>query len=396
MPALALTAATLVTCLGRGLAAQAEALRARRSGLTPCALPFAELDTMIGRVAGLEDEPLAEPFAGYDCRNNRLARAGLTADGFADQVAAAAARFGPERIAVIIGSSTAGIDRTEAAYRARRTPDGPLPDWFDYRRTHNAFSPADFVRSYLGLAGIGLVVATACASSAKAFAAADRYLSAGLCDAAVVGGVDSLCLTTLYGFNALELIAREPCRPWDAERTGISLGEAAGFALVERTPAAGSRWTLLGWGESSDAYHMSSPRPDGAGAARAMRQALAQSGLTPAAIDYVNLHGTGTPSNDAAEDQAVLTVLGKEVPCSSTKGWTGHTLGAAGIVELLLAALALEEQLVPGTLHSQRIDPALGVNLRLANEPAELRHVLSNSFGFGGGNCSLVLARAAA
>jgi 3-oxoacyl-[acyl-carrier-protein] synthase-1 len=240
------------------------------------------------------------------------------------------------------------------------------------------------------------VVATACASSAKAFGVAARYLAAGLCDAAVVGGVDCLCLTTLYGFNALELIAREPCRPWDAERAGISIGEAAGFALVERMPSERARWRLLGYGESSDAHHMSSPPPDGAGAARAMRAALAGAGLEPAAVDYVNLHGTGTHSNDLAEDAAVQSVLGRTTPCSSTKGFTGHALGAAGIVEALLACLALDAGLVPGTLHTRRLDPALGADVRLASEARPLRHAMSNSFGFGGGNCSLLLGRAAA
>lgn len=396
MRPLALTHASLVTCLGRGMAAQAEALHRRRTGLTKCRLPSVELDTMLGEVRGLEDEPLTGRWACYDCRNNRLARAGLVADGFADAVLRARERYGRERIAVIIGSSTAGIDRTEAAYRARTPPDGPLPAWFDYRHTHNAFSPTDFVRSYLGLEGVALVLATACSSSAKAFAAAERYLAADLCDAAVVGGVDCLCLTTLYGFNALELIDREPCRPWDQDRSGISLGEAAGFALVERQPQSGTSLAVLGHGESSDAHHMSSPPPDGAGAARAMRAALESSGLPPCAIDYVNLHGTGTPSNDLAEDRAVLDVFGPDTACSATKGWTGHTLGAAGIVEVLLAGIALTDGFVPGNLNTRMVDPALHAGIRLDNEPRTIDHVMSNSFGFGGSNCSLVLGRIAA
>ncbi len=394
MRPLALTSYSMATAVGRGMEAHREALAARRSGLRPNDLPHAELDTMIGRVDGLEEESLTGAFAAFDCRNNRLARAGLESDGFAEAARNAAKRYGADRIAVVIGSSTAGIDRTEAAYRAREGEDGPLPGWFDYQHTHNAFSPADFVRSYLGLAGITLAVATACSSGAKAFATAARYLDAGLADAAIVGGVDCLCLTTLYGFNSLELIDRHPCRPWDAGRSGISIGEAAGFALMEGEPRSGGDLLLLGYGESSDAHHMSAPPEDGAGAARAIREALARSGLDASDIDYVNLHGTGTPSNDRAEDRAVIGTLGREVACSATKGFTGHTLGASGMVEALLTGLALKDGLVPGTLYSRTRDPALEAAIELDNRPLSIRRALSNSFGFGGSNCSLVLSAA--
>lgn len=391
MSPLALTEFTMATAVGRGMGAHREALREGRSGLRANDLPYADLDTMIGRVGGLEDEPLTGAFSAFDCRNNRLAAAGLDADGFKDRVCAAKERYGADRIAVVIGSSTAGIDRTEAAYRAREGEDGALPGWFDYQHTHNAFSPADFTRSYLGLEGIALAVATACSSSAKAAATARRYIEAGLADAAVIGGVDCLCLTTLYGFNALELIDARPCRPWDAERSGISLGEAAGFALMEKEPQGDHDLLLLGHGESSDAHHMSAPPEDGAGAGLAIAEALSRSGLEPDQIDYVNLHGTGTPSNDRAEDQAVVGALGDGVDCSATKGYTGHTLGASGMVEMLLTGIALQEGFVPGTLHTRSLDPALDARIALENKPKAMRHALSNSFGFGGSNCSLIL-----
>ncbi|MGI9435443.1 MAG: beta-ketoacyl-ACP synthase [Geminicoccaceae bacterium] len=391
MRPLAFTKAAMVSALGRTVAAHRDALHQRRSGLAPCDLPHTDLDTMIGRVGGLEDEPLAGDVARFDCRNNRLAAAGLEADGFKDAVHAAAARYGSDRIAVVIGSSTAGIDRTEAAYRARDGHDGPLPAWFDYRHTHNAFSPAAFTQYYLGLAGIAIAVATACSSSAKAVATAARYIEAGLVDAAVVGGVACLCLTTVFGFNALELIDGKPCRPWDRDRSGISLGEAAGFALMEREAVADRDFFLLGYGESSDAHHMTAPPEDGAGAARAIGEALSRSDLASTAIDYVNLHGTGTPSNDRAEDSAVVRLLGRDVPCSSTKGFTGHTLGACGIIELLLTGIAIQDDFVPGTLYTSTRDPDLEAAIQLENRPRRVRRALSNSFGFGGSNCSLIV-----
>ena len=197
------------------------------------------------------------------------------------------------------------------------------------------------------------------------------------------------CLTTLYGFNSLELLSSEICRPWDGARNGLSIGEAAAFALVERECDAPQGW-LLGVGESNDGHHMSTPHPEGAGAIAAMRSALADAGLGPADIDYINLHGTATPSNDTAEDRAVASVFGVQTPCSSTKGATGHTLGAAGGVEALIAMLSIENGLMPAGLNVQQRDPELSLNYLLENRHAPVRRVLSNSFGFGGSNASLV------
>jgi 3-oxoacyl-[acyl-carrier-protein] synthase-1 len=241
------------------------------------------------------------------------------------------------------------------------------------------------------------VVSSACSSSAKVFANAVRMMAAGVCDAAVVGGVDSLCLSTLYGFNSLGLVSRFPCRPYDAERDGISVGEGAGFVLVERATAtdASNATYLLGVGESADAYHMSTPHPEGLGAKLAMQRALASAGLRANDIDYINLHGTATKSNDASEGKAVAEVFGNSVPCSSTKGWTGHLLGAAGITEALIGMLAVEHSFIPGSVNTQHLDPAITINYRIENSDAKIKRVLSNSFGFGGSNCSLVLGRQA-
>ncbi len=384
---------TATSSLGRGLASHRRALHAERSGLRQQAFETSTLAGWIGEVDGL-DTPLASDYAEWDCRNNRLADLALQQDGFIDAVAAVAARYGTERIGVFIGTSTSGVQQTELAYRERDPARDRLPDWFNLRTTQSTFSAADFVRIRLGLRGVAVAISTACSSSAKVFASAHRALRAGLCDAAVVGGVDSLCLTTLYGFNALQLVSADICRPADARRQGLSLGEAAGFALL--LPDDGTGELLLeGYGESSDAYHMSTPDPDGRGAMAAMRDALARGGIEPAEIDYINLHGTGTPANDLAEDKAVVALLGERVACSSTKGWSGHTLGAAGILEAAMSLLCLQDGLKPRSLNTRTKDAALRGNVLLESQTAALRHVLSNSFGFGGNNCSLLLGRRA-
>ncbi len=393
MKPLAITARTVTNALGRGVAASLAALRAEQSGLRPCDFEDADLPTWIGRVAGLENEPLTGEFAAFDCRNNRLAHIGLEQDGFAAAVRQARDRYGADRIGVFIGTSTSGIGATEQAYRQRDPVTGELPASFDYQHTHNVFSVADFTRRWLGLTGVALAVSTACSSSAKAFASACRHIRAGFCDAAVVGGVDSLCLTTLYGFNALGLASTQVCRPWDVERDGLNVGEAAGFALLEQAESGDRRIQLLGYGESSDAYHMTAAHPEGAGAALAMEQALARAGLSAEQVDYINLHGTATPLNDAAEDKAILRVFGPATPCSSTKGWTGHTLGAAGVTEAIFVGLCLEQGFMPGTLNTRQRDPQLGAGVLLRAREQTMRTALSNSFGFGGTNCSLLFGR---
>jgi 3-oxoacyl-[acyl-carrier-protein] synthase-1 len=221
-------------------------------------------------------------------------------------------------------------------------------------------------------------------------------IEANMIDAAVVGGVDSLCLTTLYGFHSLQLCSALPCRPFDTARDGISIGEAAAFALLERVPDGlnSDAVLLLGIGESSDAYHMSAPHPEGRGARRAMQSALSAAGLEPGAIDYINLHGTATPSNDRSESQAVTSVFGVTTPCSSTKGATGHTLGAAGALEAVIGALALQNALMPGGAQTAHVDPTLTACYIRDNRRAPVARVLSNSFGFGGTNCSLIFGRA--
>jgi len=361
---------TATSAIGRGAPRTLAALRERRGGLAPCAFDTVDLPTFIGEVPGVDAVRLPTELADFDCRNNRLAFLGLEQDGFTDAVAAAVRTYGAQRVGLFLGTSTSGILQTELAYRRRDPVDGALPADFVYATTHNTFSVADFARHCLGLAGPAVVVSSACSSSAKVFASARRMMAAGLIDAAVVGGVDSLCLTTLYGFNSLGLMERVP----------EHLDENAVL--------------LLGMGESSDAHHMSSPHPDGLGARIAMQDALKMAQLDAADIDYINLHGTATTSNDVAETKAVAAVFGSSTPCSSTKGATGHTLGAAGALEAVICALVLQNDLLPGGLNTQQLDPLLPLNYLLENREQPVRRVLSNSFGFGGTNCSLIFGRA--
>jgi 3-oxoacyl-[acyl-carrier-protein] synthase-1 len=392
MRPLVLSAFTATSCLGRGLAPTLAALRAERSGLAPCAFESVRLDTCVGEVQGVDDTPLPDGLDAFECRNNRLAWLGLSQDGMAAAVQAAARRHGAERIGVFLGTSTSGILESELAYRERDAHGGALPPGFRYAGAHNTYSVAAFALQALGLKGPAVVISSACSSSGKVFASAQRAIGAGLIDAALIGGVDSLCLTTLYGFHSLQLVSAAPCRPFDVGRSGISIGEAAAFALLERAPAtpAADAVLLMGCGESSDAYHMSSPHPEGRGAREAMEKALAAASLGAAAIDYINFHGTGTPSNDESEARAVAAALGEDVPGSSTKGATGHTLGAAGALEAVICALALRAQLLPAGVNTTHVDPQLPVNYQLRSRSAPLRHVMSNSFGFGGSNCSLI------
>ncbi|CAO3425788.1 3-oxoacyl-[ACP] synthase (EC 2.3.1.41) FabV like [Azospirillum endophyticum] len=388
---------SIVSSLGAGQDATLDALRSGRGGLKPCRFETVTLDTHIGEVDGVEDVRLPDDLAGYDCRNNRLAEMALRQDGFAEAVAAACERYGAHRIGVFLGTSTSGILSAELAFRARDPQTGALPPDFNFVTTHSTGSLADFVRRRLGLEGPAFVVSSACATTSKVFANAARMIAAGLCDAAVVGGADSLCLTTLYGFHSLELVSSSPCRPFDAQRSGVSLGEGAGFALLERAEAKPASGTvhLLGAGESNDAHHMSTPHPEGLGARLAMERALSSAGLRPGDIDYVNLHGTATTYGDAAEDQAITGLLGTRTPVSSTKGYTGHTLGAAGIVEAIISVMALRTGLIPGSPQTITLDPALRSRYLQTNERGRLGRVMTNSFGFGGSNSSLIFGWAA-
>jgi 3-oxoacyl-[acyl-carrier-protein] synthase-1 len=391
IPPLAITAHTATSALGRGRVAHAQALRDRRGGLRANDFTTTPLTCAIGRVEGVEEVALPREFAAHDCRNNRLAWLGLAADGFHEAARAAIARHGASRVALLVATSTASIGATEDAYR--ELDGGHFKSGFADPRLHTPHSLGLFLEAVLGTRGPCMTIATACSSSAKIFAQGERMIRLGIVDAAILAGVDSLCGSVLFGFNALGLVAPEACRPFDAARCGISIGEGAGFALLERDGEGVPR--LLGHGESSDAHHMSSPHPQGLGARLALASALARAGIAADAVDYVNLHGTATIKNDEVEATLLADLFAPSTRASSTKGWTGHTLGAAGIIEAVLTLLAIEHDLVPGTLNTTTPDAACGPQLALANESRAIRVALSNSFGFGGNNCTLAFGCAA-
>ncbi len=330
----------------------------------------------------------------FDCRNNRLALAAL--EEIRPEIDAVLRRCGAERVAVIMGTSTAGMAEGEAALAERRRL-GAWPPTYRYTKQELG-NLAAFVADHLGLSGPAYTLSTACSSGGKVFASAARLIRLGLCDAAIVGGADTLCRLTVNGFQSLESIAADRCNPFSRNRDGINIGEGAAVFLMSREPSAVA---LLGVGESSDAHHMSAPDPAGAGALRAMRLALDAAGLPSSAIDYVNLHGTATPLNDLMEGRAVAALFGGETPCSSTKALTGHMLAAAGAGEAAFLWLALQPGLsdgaVPPHVWDGVADPEIP-SLRLATRGTRLAMrersaMISNSFAFGGSNVAVVLGR---
>ena len=326
-------------------------------------------------------------------RNNQLALAALTQ--IRPAVDAAIERYGAARVGVVIGTSTSGIAEGESALR-QYAFTGALPERFHYGQQELG-SPASMLAAELGIGGPAYVHASACASSAKALASGARLIHMGVCDAVLVGGVDSLCAFTIAGFKALESISERQCNPLSRNRNGINIGEGSAVFLMSSEPATVA---LRGWGESSDGYHMSAPDPVGVGARLAIERALARAGITAAQIDYVNLHGTGTLQNDAMESRVIDALFGARVAVSSTKPFTGHTLGAAGAIEAGLCWLAMQDDNPAGKLPPHLWDgmadsdlPALNVVETGSHLGHPLRWVLSNSFAFGGANAALVLGR---
>ena len=381
-----INAYTLASALGNGLAALRKSLRDDRACLDDAGWGDCDVPCYLGRVDLAEDSCVPPA---RESRINRLVELGLRQDGFAEAVATAKAEFGAARCGLVLGTSTSGIDRTEAAYR-ELDPAGRFPPRFRQPTVHNPHAPADYATERLGLTGPVVTVSAACASSAKVFATAKRWLRQDIVDAVVVGGVDSLCLSVIQGFHSLQLVSPAPCCPFAANRSGISLGEAAGFALLTRE-ADGRSARLLGVGESCDAHHMSSAPADGMGAGLAMERALADAGLGMADVDYINLHGTGTRANDDIEGRLCASLMVDGTLASGTKGWTGHALGAAGMVEAVLCLDAITTGLVPGTRNT--VEPDAPFDLLLENVERPVETALTNSFGFGGSNCTVVFGR---
>ena len=390
-----LAAPGIVCALGQGMDEVARrALDGDGTGMVWQSGLLSGRDVLVGAAAG----PLAA-FADATPAHHRSRNNQLMLTAFAQIEAAtrqAIARFGAARIGVVIGTSTSGVADAVPAFRLRAR-EGHWPASYDYRRQCLA-APSACLAELLGTSGPAYTISTACTSSARALLSAKRLLDAGLCDAVICGGVDSLCPLTLAGFAAIEALSSQRCNPCSAQRDGINIGEAAVLFLMQRQCPAEPAMALLGGGASSDAWHMSAPDPTGAGAAAAMRAALADAGLTPADIGWVNLHGTGTPHNDAMESLAMQAVFGEGVACTSTKPMTGHTLGAAGALEAALCLAVLQRGNIganlPPHLWDGQADPLLPrLNLTVPGQrlPAHGRRiVMSNSFAFGGSNAALI------
>ncbi len=338
--------------------------------------------TIIGRVvAELPDLP--SHLSDFHTRNNQLAL--LALQQIEPQVQQAIAQFGRERVAVIVGSSTSGIANGEEALSVK-SQTGSFPEHFHYQHQELG-NCSDFIARYYDLTGPCYAISTACSSSGRVYLAAKRLIKSGMVDAVIVGGVDTICRLTLNGFNGLEALSHQHCQPFSEDRQGINIGEAASFMLLSHQK---SDIALLGCGESSDAHHISAPHPEGDGAEEAMRKALADAGLSPEQIGYVNAHGTATPLNDSMESKAIFRVFGADTPVSSTKHLTGHTLGAASAVEAAIAWHLLKFDL---SLPIQGCsNKAQDIEVSLVETPTSLspRAILSNSFAFGGNNISLI------
>lgn len=392
---LSMSAMGLLTPLGNGKAETADNLfKGCQAGFRTRDDLIPKRKVVIGEAMG--DVPaLAPEWAKWDCRNNRMMAVAL--GQIRTELGRAIARYGPDRVAVILGTSTSGIAEGEAAF-GERVASGQWPRHFDYAQ-QEAGGLSEFVTAFLGLTGPAYTIATACSSSAKVFGAARRLIRLGLVDAAIVGGADSLCRMTPSGFTALGAVSPKLTNPFSKNRDGISIGEAAAVFLLEKEPG---EIAFMGIGETSDAHHISAPDPQGTGAGDAMRAALQDAGCEADAIAYVNLHGTATPLNDSMEARAVHQIFGARTPCSSTKAMTGHTLGAAGACEAAFLWLTLSQRYNPSRslpphvwdgVHDDEIAP---LHLASAGESFPERDrvaMLSNSFAFGGSNVALVLGR---
>jgi len=359
-------------------------LRGGKTGLRPCPLPV-PFETTCGALPEALKE-LPPELKLFDSRQARIL--GILLSELEQPLASARQRWGAARLGIALGTSTAGIAETERAY-AEFKRSGHLPPGYDFPHQHMPEAMTTVARHLTGFSGPAVVVSTACSSSAKVFGVAQRWLKAGVCDAVLVGGIDTLCQITIRGFRSLELLASLPCRPFAADRAGLNIGEGGALLLLERSGLGPA--LLLGVGETSDAYHMTAPQPDGLGAVAAMSEALRQAQLEPDQIDQINAHGTATRLNDAVEGEAIARLFGDRVPVVSTKGYTGHMLGAAGATEAAFSVAGIEQGFIPESLGSDRPDPDLQIQIVRRRIDGPVGSVLSNSFAFGGSNTTLVL-----
>lgn len=384
------TAYTLSSALGVGNEAHINSLRKEAGGLSEMELGFDFGSTWYGHVDRSQLDKVSGELACYDNACSRLIQTALNQDDFITSVERVKERYGSHRVACFMGTIVSGVVDLEENYLSGRERYQKTGHPISIRYGYSMDALVQFTRKYLGVQGAYATIGTACSSSAKVFATASRYLQAGLCDAAIVAGAESFNQTLIHGFRSFNVLASEPCKPWGIDRTGINVGAAAGFALLEREPNHGEDILLCGYGESADAYHMTAPHPEGEGIEKSMLDALGSAGLEPKDIDYINVHGSGTPLNDGIEDAAIARIFGKNTLCSSTKGWTGHTQGAAGITEAIILMLSIQESLAPATLNTQILDPDLVCNISLENVKQDIQFGLTNSMGFGGSNATLI------
>jgi 3-oxoacyl-[acyl-carrier-protein] synthase-1 len=384
---LPITGFNLCNSLGANRAEVRDALFEGRHGLTPNTL-----DLPFETVVGALDVALPELPAEVQPWSTRSARvAALLLGDLERPLRSMRERWRPERIGILMGTSTAGADVTEAAY-GEFVQKGSLPEGYDLWRHHTYGATLEVVRHLTGAQGPAWMHSTACTSSAKPLASARRLIRAGILDAAIVGGIDTLCAMTLSGFHCLGALSGTACRPFGAGRTGINIGEGGAILLIERS---GDGEALLeAVGESSDAYHISAPHPQGLGATLAMRRALEEAGCSAGDVGHINAHGTGTPLNDSAESLAIAEVFGLEVPVVSPKSYTGHTLGAAGATEAAISLFSILEGWAPASLRVDPKDDKVAVNVICERTSGTYRRVLSNSFAFGGNNVSVLLGAA--
>lgn len=384
IPAVPITGMSMCNALGGSVVEVRQALYEGRSGLGPSPIPL-PFSTAVGAVTG-ELPELPKELADWSTRTAQIAM--LLLQPLEPQLQRLRQRVRPERIAVVLGTSTAGADVTERSYR-QYVEQGSLPKNYDLWKQHTYGSVLHVVATLAGAKGPDWMVSTACTSSAKPLASAQRLIAADMADAVLVGGIDTLCSMTLLGFFSLDALSSAPCRPFGDKRDGISIGEGGGLLLLERDGDAIAM--LESVGESSDAYHISAPHPGGQGARDAMERALAMAGRKPADVDHINAHGTGTQLNDSAEAKAISALFGDEIPVVSTKGYTGHTLGGAGATEAAISILALQEGWLPPSLGAETKDPKITINTPTTRVTGKFQRVLSNSFAFGGNNVSVLL-----
>ena len=389
----AVIAYSALSACGQGNKALYQALSENHSGLAPLELLNVPFNTYVGAIS----QPLQSlhpELIDYDTRNSRVALTALNDidSGVRVAIEELKSKYGSQRIGVVIGTSTSGLYETEEAY-SELIKTNKMPADFHFVKQHAYQATARFLQVELGLCGVCYAVSTACSSGAKAIAAGQRLIASDVCDAVLVGGVDTLCRLTLRGFHSLDLVSENPCKPMDRNRQGLNIGEAAGLLVLEKCCSSNANnMKLLAVGESADAYHMSTPHPEGVGAISAMKNSLLMAGLSVDMLDYLNLHATATKINDRVESAAVYSIFADNVKCSGTKGLTGHTLGASGALETIITLLALQYQFIPGThgLEELEVDCKCQV-VKTPLHDQKLKIAMSNSFGFGGNNASVLV-----